>query len=361
MMTLAVFATIALALAALLTLLLSMATSLFTMRAPSGPDSMGLFGLFLIPLVAWVLTLAAALLCVARGGFDWIGPYTGLPTLVVLFTVVGVAGASLVATAMSLEVRYDYRSVLGLAGGALLPLVVQVFIGLLTWLPPAELVGRAWPRIVGGPLLLIALAAWGTGAAFWIKSQIARSQREAEAYAESLKEEQREKDRRAQATQQQNAELDAMADTAPLESFLVRLGIDKTDDHHARVMDRIARLPALRDNLERILASNVPMDREWALNYIRHCQPPDPQLVPAVRAAMTRLAGEIRVASADQSIYAKGLMWGMLITADAYRPVTFDAEVRDIAEAMKGWPDEDARKVAAYYTSLYLSGQPVPH
>ena len=58
--------TTALGVAVLLTLLLAVATKFFTLRPPSGPDSMGLFVVFLLPVLAWLLVLAGALAAVGR-------------------------------------------------------------------------------------------------------------------------------------------------------------------------------------------------------------------------------------------------------------------------------------------------------
>ncbi|MGH7132477.1 MAG: hypothetical protein ACREJO_11080 [Phycisphaerales bacterium] len=361
MTAVAVIGSLALVGSLLVTLLTLAVSSCFTMRIPSGPDAMGLFVFIIFSAVQWVLILAAALMCVGCGGFDWLSKTPGVPTLAVLVSIVALAGLSTVGMFGGLERNSDCRVLWGMSGAVVLPLIVQAYLAILLWRPPAKLVEELWPKLVGGPLALAALATIVAGCVMWGKAQVARSERESEAYAEQEKERQKEAERKEAATITENAELDAMTDDRPLEDFLVRLGIDKTEAHHVKVMERIARLPNLRANIERILESPKPMDREWVLNYVRHCPAPDQELIPAVRKTMVRLAGEIDAASKDQSIYAKGLMWGMLITADAYRPARFDDEVRAIAAAMEKWPDEDARMVAANYCAMYLKGERIPH
>ena len=81
--------TAALGVASLLTLLLALATKLFTLRPPGGPDSMGIVVFFFIPTVAWLLILFGTLACVACGGFDWVSRLPGVPTLAVLGSGVG--------------------------------------------------------------------------------------------------------------------------------------------------------------------------------------------------------------------------------------------------------------------------------
>ena len=361
MTAVAAIGSIALVVSLLVTLLIVAVSSCFTMRIPSGPDAMGLFIFVIFGAVQWIAIFAAAMICVGLGGFDWLAKTPGVPTLTVLVATIALAGLSTVGMFAGLERGSDHRVLWGMSGAVVLPILVQAYLAILMWRPPGKLIVETWPKIVGAPLALAALGAIVVGVVAWGKAQAARAEREREAYAERRREEQKESDRKKNATITENAELDAMSDDRPLEDFLVRLGIDKTEEHHAKVMERIARLPNLRANIERILESPKPMDREWVLNYVRHCPTPDPELIPAVRKAMMRLAGEIEAAAADQSIYAKGLMWGMLITADAYRPARFDDEVRAIAAAMEKWPSEEARMVAASYCAMYLKGERIPH
>ncbi len=102
--------TAVLGIAVLLTLALALTTKLFTLRPPSGPDAMGLVVVFFLPVVAWLLVLAGALVCVARGGFDWLSRSGGIPTLAVVGTTVGLGGLSVAAAVFSLEVRYSTSS-----------------------------------------------------------------------------------------------------------------------------------------------------------------------------------------------------------------------------------------------------------
>lgn len=360
MTAVAVIGSLALVASLLATLLTAGVSSCFTMRIPSGPDAMGLFVFVIFTAVQWIAILAAAMMCVGIGGFDWLAKTPGVPTLVVLISTCALAALSTAGLFGGLERNSDYRVLWGMGGAVVLPLIVQAYLAILLWRPPAKLVQELWPKIVGAPLALAALVAIVGGCVMWGKIQIDRAEREREAYAEQEQSRLKEIERKKAATIEADAELAAMTDDRPLEDFLVRLGIDRSEEHHAKVMERIARLPDLRANIERILESPKPMDREWVLNYVRQCPTPDPELIPAIRKTMMRLAGEIEAASKDNSIYAKGLMWGMLITADAYRPARFDDEVRAIAAAMEKWPDEQARGVASSYCGMYLEGKRIP-
>ncbi|MBK9375673.1 MAG: hypothetical protein IPN03_18625 [Holophagales bacterium] len=66
----------------------------------------------------------------------------GILTLAVLGTVVGLGILSVGAAVFSLEVRYASRTVAGLAGGLLLPLLVIGVLGFLLWSEPGSVPAR---------------------------------------------------------------------------------------------------------------------------------------------------------------------------------------------------------------------------
>ncbi|MBK6405342.1 MAG: hypothetical protein IPF66_10020 [Holophagales bacterium] len=161
--------TAALGVAVLLTLALALTTKLFTLRPPSGPDAMGLVVVFFLPIGAWLLVLFGALVCVARGGFDWVSRSPGIPTLAVLGTVVGLGILSVGAAVFSLEVRYASRTVAGLAGGLLLPLLVIGVLGFLLWSDPGSVSGAGWLRPAGAILAALAVFAFAGGFVLFLK------------------------------------------------------------------------------------------------------------------------------------------------------------------------------------------------
>ncbi len=356
--------TAALGLAVLLTLALALTTKLFTLRPPSGPDAMGLVVVFFLPIGAWLLVLFGALVCVSRGGFDWVSRSPGIPTLAVLGTVVGLGILSVGAAVFSLEVRYASRTVAGLAGGLLLPLLVAGLVGFLLWSEPGPLPGATWLRPAGSVLGALAALAFAGGFVLFLKGSAEDSRRAEEG---RLADEARQAEMRAEDARRveaQAAELAALPDDTPLETFLTHLFIDKSEEHHRKAVERIRALPNLTERMATRLEHPEPIQREYVLNFVKMAGTPDPAWEPLVRQAIVRLAADYRAEAKDLSLnritHVKGLSQGALLAAQTFGPKRFEAEVRDLREAVSRWPNEEPRNDALAVLDLYLAGEPVP-
>jgi hypothetical protein len=356
--------TAALGLAVLLTLALALTTKLFTLRPPGGPDAMGLVVVFFLPVAAWVLVLGAALAAVGAGAFDGISRSPGIPTLIVVATVFGLGLLSVGAAVFSLEVRYSFRTVAGLAGGLLLPLGVIGLLGFLLWSEPAAVAAARWLRPVQLGLGTLALLAYAGGLVLLAlqsaeSARVAEESRRAdEARAAEIRAE------NAALEKKQDEELAALPDDAPIEEFLAHLFIDKTEDHHRKAVERIRALPDLTARLAARLEDPAPLEREHVLNFVHMAGTPDPAWEPLVRQAIVRLAADYRAEAKDLSIgritHVKGLSWGALLAAQTFGPKRFEPEVRELRAAVATWPNEDPRKDALELIDLYLAGKPVP-
>lgn len=356
--------TAALGVALLLTLLLAVTTSFFTLRPPSGPDAMGLFVVFLLPVAAWLLVLAGALAAVGRGGFDWVSRTPGVPTLAVLGTTVGLGILSFAAAAFSLEVRFAARTLVGVAGGFLLPLAVAGLLAFLLWKEPAAVSAARWVRPAGAVLASLAALAFLGGLVVLVQGSMEDARRAEEARVEDEKRAAEIRAENAALAAKQDGELAALPDDAPIEEFLAHLFIDKSEEHHRKAVARIRALPDLTARLAARLEHPEPLQREYVLNFVEMAGTPDPAWEPLVRKAIVRLAEDYRVEAKDLSIgritHVKGLSWGALLAAQTFGPKRFEAEVRGLREAVATWPNEDPRKDALEVIDLYLAGKPVP-
>jgi hypothetical protein len=356
--------TAALGIAVLLTIALALTTKLFTLLPPSGPDAMGLVVVFFLPIGAWVLVLFGALACVARGGFDWVSRSPGIPTLVVVGTVVGLGILSVGAAVFSLEVRYASRTVAGLAGGLLLPLLVVGLVGFLLWSEPASVSEETWLRPAGALLGALAVLAFAGGFVLFLKDAAEDARRAEEG---RVADEERQKEYRAEEEarrQAQAAELAALPDDTPLETFLAHLFIDKSEEHHRKAVERIRTLPGLTERMATRLEHPEPLQREYVLNFVKMAGTPDPAWEPLVRRAIVLLAADYRAEAKDLSLgritHVKGLSWGALLAAQTFGPKRFEAEARELREAVSAWPNEEPRNDALEVIDLYLAGRPVP-
>lgn len=356
--------TAALGLAVLLTFALALTTKLFTLRPPGGPDAMGLVIVLFLPVAAWVLVLVAALAGVGHGAFDWVSRSPGIPTLAVLATVVGLGILSTAAAMFSLEVRYASRTVLGLAGGLLLPLAVAAFLGALLWSAPGTVAAARWTRPAGAFLAGLAALAFAGGFVLLLlqsaeKARVVEEARQADADQETRNRQEMEALRAKQA-----AELAALPDDTPIEVFLTHLFIDKSEEHHAKALERIRALPDLTTRLAARLEHPEPLEREHVLNFIAMAGTPEPDWEPLVRTALVRLAADYRAEAKDLSIgrisHVKGLAWGALLAAENFGPKHFEAEARELRAAVALWPNEEPRKDALAVIDLYLAGAPLP-
>jgi len=356
--------TAALGLAVLLTFALALTTKLFTLRPPSGPDSMGLVVVLFLPVAAWVLVLVAALAGVGHGGFDWVSRSPGIPALAVLATTVGLGILSTAAAMFSLEVRYSSRTVLGLAGGFVLPLSVAAFLGALLWSEPAAVAAARWPRPAGAALAGLAVLAFAGGLVFLAMGSAEKARVAEEARVAHVDWETRNRQEIAARRERQAAELAALPDEAPIEEFLEHLFLDKDEDHHRKAVERIRALPGLDARLAARLAHPETLEREHVLNFVAMAGTPDPAWEPLVREAILRLAADYRAEAKDLSIgritHVKGLAWGALLAAERFGPRRFEAEARELRAAVALWPNAEPRKDALAVVDLYLAGKPLP-
>jgi hypothetical protein len=356
--------TAVLGIAVLLTLALALTTKLFTLRPPSGPDAMGLVVVLFLPVGAWLLVLFGALLCIARGGFDWVSRSQGIPTLVVLGTVAGLGILSVGAAVFSLEVRYASRTVAGLAGGFLLPLLVIGLVGFLLWSEPGSVAGARWLRPAGSVLAALAVLAFAGGFVLFLKgaAEDARRAEEGRVADEARQEEYRAEEEARRTVQA--AELAALPDDTPLETFLTHLFIDKSEEHHLKAVERIRALPNLTQRMAARLEHPEPLQREYVLNFMKMAGSPDPAWEPLVRRAIVLLAADYRAEAKDLSLnritHVKGLSWGALLAAQTFGPKRFESEARELRGAVALWPNEGPRNDALEVIDLYLAGNPVP-
>jgi hypothetical protein len=325
---------------------------------------MGLIVVFFLPIGAWLLVLFGALVCVARGGFDWVSRSPGIPTLAVLGTIVGLGILSVGAAVFSLEVRYATRTVAGLAGGLILPLLVVGLVGFLLWSEPAAVSGATWLRPAGALLGVLAVLAFAGGFVLFLKgsAEDARRAEEGRIAYEARQKEYRAEEAARQAAQA--AELAALPDDAPLETFLAHLFIDKSEEHHKKAISRIRALPNLTERLATRLEHPEPLRREDVLNFVKMAGTPDPSWEPLVRRAIVRLAADYRAEAKDPSrgriTHVKGLSWGALLAAQTFGPKRFEAEARELREAVSLWPNEEPRNDALEVIDLYLAAKPLP-
>lgn len=356
--------TAALGVAVLLTLALALTTKLFTLRPPGGADAMGLVVVFFLPVAAWVLVLVAALAGVGHGAFDWVSRSPGIPTLAVLATAVGLGILSTAAALFSLEVRYSSRTVLGLAGGFVLPLAVVAFLGSLLWSEPAAVAAARWPRPVGAALAGLAALAYAGGLVLLGLQSAEKARVAEETFREGQARDEQIRTENAEREAKQAAELAALPDDTPVEVFLTHLFIDKSEEHHRKALERIRALPDLTARLAARLEHPEPIEREHVLNFIAMAGTPEPDWEPLVRTALVRLAADYRAEAKDLSIerisHVKGLAWGALLAAENFGPKRFEAEARALREAVALWPNEGPRNDALEVIDLYLAGEPLP-
>ena len=146
--------------------------------------------------------------------------------------------------------------------------------------------------------------------------------------------------------------------------FLTHLFIDKSEEHHRKAVERIRALPDLTERMAARLEHPEPLQREYVLNFVKMAGTPDPAWEPLVRQAIVRLAADYRAEAKDLSLgritHVKGLSWGALLAAQTFGPKRFEAEVRELREAVVEWPNEDPRNDALEVIDLYLAGKPVP-
>lgn len=367
MLALQLLATIALIAALLLTFLLGMATSFFTARPPTGPDTMGLAGLFFGMGARWILMLAAALLCVGLGHFDWISAKPGVPTLTVIAVFIGL-GVVIAISWMQWAGRSSWFKVpAGNLGGIALPVLINLYLLAMLWSRRTETgaleSGLSWPRHVGLPLAVISAVGLAIGGFMLVSWKVARLKAAQAAYEHDLKWHEDNNRENQEREARQAKELDELSDDAPLKTFVTHLFIDKSDAHHVRAIARINALPKLTERLDREMLDPDPLQREYIANYMRHSGAIDPAWAGILRRHMRTLADDVRAAPAlydppTQRTY-KGMIWGSLLTARCFPAERFEAEVREIRAAVESKNGDPTRESALELIDKYLAGQPM--
>lgn len=168
-MAFSIVITVLILVAILATLALGLSTEFFTMRMPSGPDTMGLIIPVLAGGLAALLTLLAAWVGIGRGAFGWISANVAMQIFVVTAAIVGLTILSMFAFGTWTGRK---GAALALIGCVVLPLGVQGIILALAWIDPAQLRAAAWPRVIGGVLAVGAVAGLGMGFAVWFKTRL---------------------------------------------------------------------------------------------------------------------------------------------------------------------------------------------
>lgn len=349
----------ALVIATLVVLLHLPGTNFYTMRAPSGPDSMGLALYFFALIAAWALILVGMLAGVSRGAYAWTGaPGPGV-VLGVLALCAGLGTVCIAATFASMHTRTPARSLVGLSGGFMLPAVTIAFAGALLWGPREATASARWAWWFAAPLCIVSLCGLGGLGIGWIKGQQARARAIAEQYEEDRK-------RRAEWRVEQQErdvkhaeELRALPDDTPLSVFVRHLFIDRSEAHHALAIDRIRSLPGLRERLAEALAGEDPLEREYILNFIRMCPDPDPSWGPLVAGAMSRLSTDLRRLAPAGHPHPRGMTVGAVLTAEKFGGPRFEREARELREAISAWPEETSALEGAKAVDSYLAGKKI--
>lgn len=359
MIILQVFATLALLVAALLTVLLAGATQLFTARPPSGPDAMGLAGLFFGMAARFGLMLLAALVCVGMGRFDWVSGRPGVPTLAVLGAMTGLAVVIALSWMQWAGPARSWTVAAGNLGAVMLPLIIQVYLLALLWAKDAS----PWARPVAIPLAGIGLAGLVIGTVMLVMWQVGSIKAEQARYQSEVKWQEDNRQENLEREERQARELEALPDEAPLKVFLTHLFIDKSEAHQARALERIARLPNLTARIDELMSDPDPLQREYGANYIRQAPGPDPAWGRIVKRAMGELAKDISAAPLlydppTQRTY-RGMMMGMFMTARCFPGEDFSAEARAIREAVAQHPDEINRQACVELADRFIAGSPL--
>lgn len=353
--------TILLVAALLLTVMLGLSTNFFTARPPSGPDAMGLAGLLIGMGLRWLAIFVAALICLGRGSFDWISPRPGVPTLWVIGGMIGLGVVFALCWMQWASSPKFYTVPAGLLGGMGLPILLQLYLFAVLWAPRTSVQSATWPKYLGLPLAGAGAIGVAIGTIMLVGHQVASIRRQQQAFKDHVSWEERNRREMQELEAQQAAELDALPDTEPFETFMRHLFLQYSEAHHRRALERIARLPDLTGQIDRAMSHPDPLEREYAAHYIRRCRNPDPAWAAFLHRSMAQLAHDVRAAPAlydppTQRTY-KGMIWGSLLTARCYPNENFDAEARAIRAAVAEKPDGPAREGALDLIDRYLAGQ----
>lgn len=361
---LTILASAALVASTIVTFALGAGTKWFTMRTPSGPDSMGIIVFFFGQLLAWGLTLIGAWLTTGRGGFVWLIAPAPAAGIVLFFLIAALAFVGVLAMGASLSNNLKRRTLYGWLGAFLLPVATNAFIEFLALADPAMLAKSLVLRIAAIPFGLIAAAAAITAIVLLFKSQARsadRLRREIEASRA------RDEQYRVEAIEREaahKAELEALPDQTPLTVFVTHLFIDKSAAHQRLALARIASLPDLADRFTRELEHPEPLQREYLLNYFRMADalpaPLTESLRPVIARCFVRLAEDFDRAAAEgraaTTPHIRGMTLGLLHSAAKFAPTRFEDGARVLRDAATRLPD-NLGAGAAELLDNYLAGQ----
>lgn len=369
---LSILATLALAFSTFLVVALAGSTKGFTLRAPSGPDAMGLIGRFLIQIVAWIATLAAGWFVVATGGMVWLAPPALGGALVVLLVAAGNWLLGMLALAGSLERRIRLRWLIGWVGVVGVHAASNAYVLALAWGDPVEMVGAPWPRIAGVPVAFTAVVGAGIGLVIWVGSEMKSASRARQRFLDDAAREQEQQQEQAARDAAHAAELAALPDDAPLATFAAHLFLDKSDAHHALAIARIMALPDLAARFGEELDDPDPLAREYLLNIIRVAPPRGvpladralgDALTPTFERMFDRLGADLAWLK-DQPDHrahkhARGMTLGLLLSASRL-PTRLVEPARRLRSAWDIWPVDSTRDAAQALLDAYIEGRPLP-
>lgn len=355
-------ATLALIVSTGIVVILSAGTHGFTRRTPPGPDAMGIVAFFLACLIGWGLTLVAAMLVAGGGGFGWMMGSAAGAVLLLVVVIAGLAFLGVLSVGVSLENRLRSRTLIGWLGGAAVPLATNIYLLALAWADPEAVAEAAWPRLGAAGLGLATTGAVVIAGVLFARAQARAAEQLAGRAAEDRRMQEeclRDRERR---NREHLAALEALPDDAPLRAFLTHLFIDKTPEHHALAIARIGALPGLGERLGAALADPDPMEREYALNFLRMGDAVEPGLAEAVSRAVAGafdlLAADItrEAASPGRSdrLRVLGLTRGLLLSAERL-PGRFEDGARALRDALAGVAGESAAR-AITLVDRYLEG-----
>jgi hypothetical protein len=341
-----VLATLLLALAALLILLVNASSHFGTGRVPSGPDSMGLAGPFVANIVAFVLLLVVGVLCAARGGLSWITVAKPAAGFIAAAAVIGLGVVSTDGFIAWTERRpgafYYGNIVTFLAPLALLALLLRC-----AWIEQPGSQTVLLFRASG--LVLAALSVGGHVLLCVLLSRIATSERRrTQARLVEVRQDMERASRRAAMTPAQRLSEDFSTwnrETAL--SRAVGMLVGQADPQCQEVIIRFVQsLPSFDGQLARTLRSEYPTVRAGGLEYIRIAER-RPTWASHVQASMHALAAQIReAASLDSTPYQASFdteVIRALEVAALFPEASFAREIGDIRDAIAGLPRSSRR------------------
>lgn len=289
-------ATLMIGAAFLLTALVALSTGFFQGRVPTGPDAMAILGPVIAGAVSWVLMLAAAWICIGRGGFVWVAD-DWRAWLTVTLVVVGMAMAAAGGFWGWAERMGPSPWLTGLAGTMIVPMLAQVILAFSAWGDPQWLSGTKMTFAIlaaGGVCLADALAGYGVGA-YALNAYVGRQAEAAERETEEAMARARERARRDALSESQRVAED-LAQLPPATPFwnVSMMLIDQKDPVARRmIVERARRVPDFETELKSTAECSYVSLRGGAVEFILRCEDRDPAWSEIVGKAMDLLTVEI--------------------------------------------------------------------